>query len=215
MKKVFAIFLTIILTLCGFSAFAEDFTLRNGIHFGDSPDDIKEKETLTIRNDIDRKSALGANNEWLMDFEGTATGIDNVLTIFYFDEEQKLVDMVYYYEQIGHNVPVTMDLYDKLKQSLTEKYGKPLDIPEGKQYAISGKAMSAFSKLGVSPWLALTEWVIPCDDYYVKIELVIGVELFYQKTGVMFLGYHRFYQPELDAVIQEINEQEEAMKNDI
>ncbi len=111
------------------SALAEDFSLRNGIVFGDSPDDVKSKETTLSLRDTNHDNVMIAGiidvnygeAPFTQRFVGPILGLNEEFTLFFYNEENKLYDMMYVVDLADDP-----QIYEKLTESLTSKYGAPL-----------------------------------------------------------------------------------------
>ena len=88
MRNFCSLVLVFILLFVSYTAFAEEFTLRNGIVFGDTLEAVKQKETLTIQSDSEDKT----NNVW---FDGTIAGMDGSVRFDFNEDSGKLTDMLY------------------------------------------------------------------------------------------------------------------------
>ena len=217
MKKVVSIILCLFISICILdSSFADDeFTLRNGILFGDTMDDILSKETVLERE--------GDDSRW---FKGKIAGYNNARCGFYFDENEKLVSMSYDFSESCYNRESTDDVYKKLYQSLVRQYGKAKGNTGGTTYIITGPA---FERMAL--WVYLLgaldkcagnyydydEWVVYAKDYQVKIDLI---SYYYRNSDYEYsyfcdLSYHKFTDDELDTEIQKKKDEENEVDDDL
>ena len=172
MKKLVSVILVVLLLVSTTAVFAEDFSLRNGIQFGDSPETVKEKETLEYVDSSKSESMI--LGDWNLfhviwgpapygeRFSGSILGVDAGNLVFFYDDNNTLFEMLY-------DVDLKKDgkLYDKLLSSLTEKYGTPMDNPKGEVFFIT----SCVYKSKASYFTAHDEWLVPNGENFVKIEL--------------------------------------------
>lgn len=122
-KSIIAIILVfVMISAMTTNAFADDFTLRNDIHFGDSKNEVKEKETFDLKTE---------ESDTLI-YTGTFGDYETELSFIFNDD--KLTDMKYVfrfadgggYSQIKD---IGMDLFSDLKETLSEKYGEQKKLP--------------------------------------------------------------------------------------
>lgn len=203
------IFVTILLVFLNNIAFAEEFELRNGIHFGDSLDTIVKKETTLTRSDDTSSS-----------FVGRIAGFDDSTCDFDVGENDKLISMNYKFD--CYSKDDTTNKYKTLYDSLVRKYGNPEGNTGGNCDLITGPAISSmalwvylFGEL--DGWSAdyydYDEWIVDLADYHVKIDLV---SYYYRNSDFEYtysinLSYLKFtdedYQKEID---KKTNEQKEV-----
>ena len=147
----------------------EGFTLRNGIHFGESPSDVKSRETLS----------LSSEDENTLVYKGTVASYDGTVE-FTFGETGGLTDMCYEIGESG-NSSSHESIYDSLKAGLVKKYGDPLALPDGKPHPVHGKAYekvfaeitaSLASSVKSAKIVNYDEWLLEFDDCAVKIDLI-------------------------------------------
>lgn len=202
--------LCMILLLCS-AALADDFTLRSDIHFGDTMETILQKETTLTRT-----------SETSNSFSGTIAGYSGSTCDFAFDDEGKLTSMMYEFKCTSRES--TNDLYKTLYDSLVRKYGSPLGITNGNCHLITGPAMD---KIGfvyfirtIDDWSAdyydYDEWIVDCDDYHVKIDLV-SYYVRNQSTYLYYanLSYKQYTDAEYQAALNEKKTEREAIDNDL
>ena len=213
MKKAVCMLLVFVL-MCPF-AFAEleDFTIRNGISFGDTISEVREKETLTIKE---------ADDEFpftLTTVEGTVAGIEDSEIEYSFDEEKKLNEVVYNFDTVYSRESADAN-YAAITDGLIRKYGSPLDG----SFAIVGSIVEsiafqvAFTQLmgDRADLINSEEWVVDFGDYYVKID---HMNYYYTYSGEMYyrqaLCYKYFTDEDLTEVSNEIAEERAAVDSDL
>lgn len=196
----------LLITSC---VYAEEFTLRSGIQFGDTLEVIASKEKTLKRDSEDSDS-----------FTGRIAGFDNASCDFYFDDENKMISMLYEFD--CYSKESTKTKYKTLYDSLVRKYGKPEGNTGGSCELITGPALNRMTMWvylfgELDGWSAdyydYDEWIVECDDYYVKVDLVSYYyrDSDYEYTYVIDLSYHQYtdedYQEEVD---KKVNEREEV-----
>ena len=174
MKRITCLFLVLlILPVCSFAEQTQstEFSIRNGISFGMTKDEISKIETLPIKSDF---SPIFTNY-------GPATifGIASSNAEYDFDENGELYQM---YFALGdeETKSTTKANYDKIVDSLTQKYGEPLDMPDGETYEyvtsalglILPKNQASWKKNNIPHEYAYREWALQYDIGLVKIECV-------------------------------------------
>ena len=219
-RYLFVALIVSLSTLLISCANTEEFSLRNDIHFGDSVETVKEKETM----DIDYVSEYTVRSEY-----GTIAGIDDSYVKYSFDDD-KLFE-IFYVLGITLDKNNLEDNYNTIYDSLVKKYGKPLySNSENGQYIIQTSVFDTVEyALHVYPnesntfnhLLDYKEWVIKCNGYNVKIDLS---GQYYGKDdeicGIgLSVGYKMFTNEDLEIATKEKEEQEkeeqELVDNDL
>ena len=207
MKKAISILLVILLLSLSISVYAEPFSLRNGIFFGDTMEEVKSKEQLKYINGKEDKN-------W---FRGTIANVDDSEVSFYFDKETgQLTDMSYY---LGARSTVYRSNYDEIKESLIKKYGNPLGNTGGYFHVIVGKAVESYIRgktianmyNSKDDLLDYDEWLINCDGGAVKIDLIL------ESTShlTISLSYHFATDEEIEKLMEEEKDKQDSLENDI
>ena len=188
-----------------------DFTLRSGIMFGDTMEDILKKETKLERTGED-------SNE----FKGTVAGYSDVTCTFAFDDDEKLKSMEYGFSNACTSRDTMNDVYKKLYDSLYRQYGKPLGNTGGSCHLITGPAITSMSLwvylVGALPdndgdYSDYDEWVLDVEDYHVKIDII---SYYYRNSDYDYsyfvnLSYLKYTDEDYDnAVDEKRNEQSEV-----
>lgn len=163
MKRFFIILLSMLILLPNI-AIGEDFSLRNGIKFGDSIDDVLNKETVSI-DKIDRK--IGIVNT----VRGSISNISGTYVQYMFDDG-KLNQMNYRYPS-GGELLASMS-YELINNGLIEKYGQPLNDRQKETVVQRGLLLNAsFIVVFSNGYIQSSdEWFIKKNGYGVKIEHV-------------------------------------------
>lgn len=219
MKKWLSLMLSVLMlmTLCTSFALAEEFTLRNGILFGDTMDVILTKETTLVRK--------SETSNW---FKGRIAGYDGAACGFYFDDDGLLTGMDYSFDDdICTSRDTADNVYETLYNSLKRKYGSDtLNYTGGSCYIITGPAFDRlvlyvylFGSLDgySSNYLDYDEWIVDMDDYHVKIDLV---EYYYRDSDYNYfyhvdVSYHRFTDEDLAEAQAEKQHENDEVDNDM
>lgn len=167
-KRILILVISILVLSIINSAIADEFTLRNGVKFGDSMDDVKSKETLNLSS---------FSGDTFLRYEGTLAGISGGMLFYHFDSELKLNDVEYRYSGLLERE--IKEYYPLLLQGLEDKYGAPLENKDGTMYPITTGALETIDfyvalgkQRGDAGYDDYAEWVVDVDDYYVKIDLI-------------------------------------------
>ena len=220
MKRLIGLLLCVCMLAAGWNvAFAEEgspFELRNGIHFGDTIDEIVEKETTLTRTSEDSNS-----------FDGRIAGYDNAECTFTFDDNGGLEDMHYAFgTEVCDSRDALEDVYKTLGQSLIRKYGSPIGNTGGSCELITGSAMSNMGLIvGLigtmdgfdGDYIDYDEWIVDAENGHVKIDLV---GYYYRDSDYDYYYYvdlsYKFYtDEEYDAAVQEKQAEREEVDNDL
>lgn len=193
------------------TASAEGFSLRNGIEFGMTVDEIK---TLEKANNSPPPSSSTDHTKALYYVNLTIAGVPSSI-IHYFFNDGRLSRIVYIFRHStdrGAHANVE-DLYkvdyQAINPTLVEKYGQPINtLANGSYYKIqSADLAEILMLLKVSKELInksarmilCDEWLVQYDDYNVKIEHYIA-----NVTGMRHaISYEFFSQKELDKLQKE------------
>ena len=218
-KRLTALVLSVALLFTAACAFAdseeEGFTLRSGIEFGDTLDDIVAKETTLTRSEENDDT-----------FVGTIAGYDDAECSFSFDDDGKLVSMEYRFDDSFTTRDSGDLMYETLYDSLKRKYDDPLGYSNGSCYMITGPAISNMAitvyLLGAqdgfkADYIDYDEWVVDAGDYNVKIELTYYYlcNSDYKYKYHLELSYLKFTDEEYDEAINEKQAEQEAVDNDL
>ena len=147
----------------------EKFKLREGIKFGDNKNTVKANESLNYVNE----------NSAQVYFRGVIEGIKGSEVSYYFDNYGELNCMTY---ALGPFAFASIDVsyYNDMKAKLTERYGKPLGYTNGTTSILLGHRLQYYlidlyetEKItkGTHKILKYDEWLVPCAEGVVKVEL--------------------------------------------
>lgn len=218
MKKILSWLVAVImLTSCAQICFAESFSLRNGIAYGDTMADVEQKEALGIAE---------KTSTTLKTVEGTISSIANSYIIYTFSSDGTLADV---YMDFGVHIGRTeqaISAYETVYKALTGKYGSPSSITNDAWYVIYGSAVERYASnasflkgLGLTPSLQdKAQWILRFDNINVKIDLIR-----YAPNGVsaksissdVILSYRFFTDAEEQAAIDALNNQQQSNQNDL
>lgn len=163
--KRFMGWMMLIMLLAGVlsTACADEFTLRNGIRFNDTMDEVLSKETEPFAT-IDREGGM------LKTEEGQISNIYGTSVDFHFEEDQ-LYAMYYRYPAFKLDW-ATAGCYELINEALVEKYGRSLSGRAAESVIQSGcfTADSLIAYLSGGSVCQGDEWLIEYSDYSVKIE---------------------------------------------
>lgn len=231
MKKWFPVLLVVAL-LCSAAALADEpaasFSIRNGVQFGDSVDDVKSKDEvfknvvaepydkMVIDSKTFEMSFIPLYPAYLtkdVELAGAPVSMD------YFFADSGLKEIRYITSTNAREKPSMNTLeaaYDVLKPALTEKYGKELEASDPLIYAIEAPALGHITD---PDDLKVREnyWLVQYDDYYVKICLYCNQT---DLTSVYFgLSYYMVTQEEFNTIVSQYKEEVEqfydSVKNSI
>ena len=218
MKRLVSVLVSLVLMVSCFSSAlaAADFTLRSGIKFGDTMEDILTKEKTLTRESED--------SNW---FKGKIAGYSDAQCYFKLNDDGKLIDMEY---SFGSSVCSSRDemnnVYKKLYDSLKRQYGNPLGNTGGSCELITGGAIEsmiitvyAFGSLdGYSAdYTDYDEWIVDCDDYHVKIDMASYYlrDKSYDYTYTVSLSYHYYTDEDYDAAVREKEGERQEVDDDL
>ena len=226
MKRLLALILFGMLLISA-NAFAEEFTLRNGIAFGDTMDDVLTKETFAIdgiRDECDDEDISSMPYPyWIRTEYSTLAGIPDSNIMYRFNADKQLREVIYNFRGKSGSTE-TKDVadteYNTVNSGLIKKYGEPLGFSDGTCYIITGGAFEdALRFLNLMFYGELydyDEWDVKCDDYHVKVEqLEYGAGISKNNASYFHkIGYTYFTDDELEAAIQEKRDTQAALEQE-
>ncbi|MCI5564811.1 MAG: hypothetical protein MR400_03835 [Clostridiales bacterium] len=217
MKKSLSLFVAIQMIMLIFAtAYAEeDFSLRNGVRFGDTKAQVRAKETIPIQR---------SGDNYIETQEGTLAGCSGFAICYYFTADNKLEEVLW--NRIGMpNARVSDSVYEKLQTALKSKYGEPLGFSNGDCYSVTTRAWE--NAMG---WVKLAEnhgGGIGIRDYaewdyeyqpgkHVKIEIVQKYNISRgAESHSIAIGYKYFTDEDLAAAMQKKQEESQKIINDL
>lgn len=217
MKRIVAILLFVILISLSIVASADEFVLRNEILFGDSIEQVKGKEGLTLDKENDDKTQLT--------YSGEVASYTGEVDYYFNGTTGGLSDMLYEFKDWKNNSSID-SIYSSLKDGVARKYGNPLGNSGGTTHSITGKAfeesigmiyvtLNFFNKK--ADIADYDEWFVECDGGAVKIDLV---KYYFTnsengKEYHVLLSYHFSSTEEIETLIQEKQDKKDAIDNDL
>lgn len=222
MKKVFALFLTLCLLLVMVtSVIAEDkFSLRCNIHFGDTMDEVKAKETLGFDKETE---------DTLETSKGILGGVDGSYIRYCF-KDGKLTEALWFLNAGSYgsySQDVVKNDYSKIHDALIQKYGSPLGYTNGDCHIITGGGIDGVANLtylsqalgGGGDVLDYDEWIVNSEGTEkVKIDMAFGYYYYdsiLNKKYVFQLSYKAFTEEDVNNALQEKEDANSAILNDI
>lgn len=180
MKKTISFFLAItlhFLCLLG-TAFADDFSVRNGIQFGMSVDEVKqlEKDNGMPDYNLYLEDNYGIYTYFCLGYDTSLAGIDGSRLIYCFDNKtNRLKEIKYELGSRYKDSEKAMSIYKTVTETMIQKYGIPdySSSYNGKVFPILTESMleAAINATSYDD-MVFNEWVITNDDYYILINCV-------------------------------------------
>lgn len=231
MKRILSLLLVSILVLLSISAVAEEFSPRNGISFGDTMEEVLEKETFEIDEMDDGNDDEDTNDDeeaeypyYIKTAKGTLANISGTYIKYKFDADKTLKEVIYYFPSRSDKDSSDSD-YKSLYNGLVRKYGSALGYSNGSCYIITGAAIEAavftaylFEMLdGYGDIRDYDEWDVDANDYHVKIELA---QYYWGSSysNILYdncMSYTYFTDEDLSAAMAEKQADREAVDNDL
>lgn len=224
MRKVVALVMVLIVSLSVTSAWAEGFSLRNGISFGDTMEEVRSKEELNIK---ETDNELKADEEYpysLTTQNGTVAGVANSYIVYNFDKNKQLREVIYWLKESSSSANIDAE-YSSVNAGLVRKYGEPLENKDGRTHVVVGSAidlanysvrlLNAFG--GYAGIRDYDEWVVFENGYNVKIEQVeyyggqSRSNVYYQQV----LSYTYFTESDVENIIDEYTEKQSQIDADL
>lgn len=245
MKKVVALLTAVCLSITPITVFADGFSLRNDIHFGDSFEEVKEKETIEL-NDARTYAEMYADED--EDYEvspekanitislskfGTIANIEDSRVEYTFDNDS-LIKMEYTlgsydgYDSSDSSKLTTLltDNFKMVVSTLTDKYGDPIYLEEGKEFKFHTSlwdmylTMEEFLSYGLGgDTIGFKEWFVEADD---GSHVVIDASCFYNESlydgslrGNFQVAYELVPEDEWDDAVNSAIEKQNNLDNDL
>ena len=195
MKKVITVCLSLILALSALIvACAEDFTLHAGTMFGDTMEQVQEKETLKYIGEFEYEDVNGTKTTAIL-YTGTVAGYENCNIWYHFDKTNSTLCDVTYSMGISDIIgeDALLNRLGELGTLLMNKYGEPLSDNDDAKYLIKGRNLNNKNSKYDYDFIG---WSVPCDNYNVKIELVINYSS--GSPAFLYIDYHPYTNEELE-----------------
>lgn len=223
MKKFICLLLGIVIFFVSTSAFAEPFTVHNGIPFGATPDEIIEYES---QNGFEFSERILVSSDNKLFEEGTffleclnvmAAGEEGSDIYYLFDNSKKMSSCLYYADDF-------LDPFDSTNvlSTLIEKYGEP--VAYDTEYISIGKsqdALSTYNTFCKSFEMADIEidefyqWLIETEDGGVEIMVLSFSRSFFVDSYHRVISYSHITSEEWDEMIGKVKEAAESVNSDL
>lgn len=219
MKKLvaWAIVLTMVcFTMCGCGSKIEeikelegDFTIHSGVKFGDTIEEVKEKETLELKVDSSDNEVIQLK---LMMYNGELVGYTNSTLTYYYNEDGKVIRATYSLYDSNEEEERTngKGKYDKVYKLMKEKYGTPIN-KEDYEYLRINKKDNGYKESGLYTNYKIDGWLLKYKTYYVEIILEMTESEYKDKSKGTFemCGLEYVYHTN-----EEIEESKEAIERE-
>ena len=210
MKKLvaWAIVLTIVcFTMCGCGSKKEekavlqgDFIIHSGVKFGDTIEEVKEKETLELVFEDLREEYSEMEMVKSLEYKGELVGYPNSALYYYYGDyyygdEGKIFRAFYWLFDDKEVMKKTKGkgIYENVCKMLKEKYGNNINEDEYKYLTISERKKALESRLESSEGVRyeFNGWLLEYNTYYIEIILYKQVleEDTYETCAIEYL-YH-------------------------
>ena len=210
MRKIICIFLSIAMlwAMPGFAneaitAIGEDFSVRNGISFGMTLDEVNAIETqnglpsgdiILDYGDAGLYDLLRYNPSEIMGIP-TNNGEVSLLYRFRISDSHKLYEVAYFYGDMKDQIDT---YYSTLKENFVTTYGIPLHDNDGKFFDVRSimfnMRVNADKTFGTNYLGKYCQWLIQYNDYYVDIDLFTEN---YQGEKRLYVGYRALSEDEV------------------
>lgn len=203
-----------------FTTINEHFSIRNGISFKDTIDEVVSKETVPLKNvsdatDIDPQTPYHIRSE-----KSTFANIPESEIWYKFNSAKELREVVYSFRIDSKSKAAVDSDYLSINNGLREKYGTPLGYEYGKAHVLQGYALTtAFKWVAMGQMfgqsveiLAYDEWLVEQEGYYVKIEQVEQYNIGYYLHQV---SYTYFSKEDVSDLMTTIDENHSNVINDL
>lgn len=197
----------------------EQFSFRNGIHFGDTVEVVWEKEEKLTPD-----TTYGETNV----FKGEIAGYKDATCIYFFEGDNNGMSDVYYSfdKKSGINSRDALTAaYDKLNESLVRQYGEPLGFEDGNFYLFKGRAIDLMIlDLGIfsfvskeNGFLAYDEWIVEYPTEKVKIDETAFYYTDYKGDKVyhLLVSYTPFNDETLTSLIESAEAKQSSIDDDL
>lgn len=220
MKKIIALLISTMIVIVCLStwAVADEFSLRSGIKFAMSEQEVRTVEKGNGNNVNPEEVASNADESIKkLQYSGVSiAGLDNCTLSFFFSKDGKLQEVGYYLGPNGSAPP--SGTYEVMKETLINKYGEPTINATGSMldlvpYGLADNLL-LYQLLGGS-LNDLCQWLVEYDDCVVLIDLYN----FGLKTLKPYVEYRMYTKEEVQSVInnktEQLENQENARNNDL
>ncbi len=213
MKKgmIFGVLVLLFLALISCSALAdttrieEDFSVRNGIKFGMTLEEVDSIEFISNGpphgdvildyGDAGLYDLLRYNPTEIMGIP-TNNGEVSLLYRFRIPDDHKLYEVAYFYGDMKDKIDT---YYSTLQESFIATYGAPLHEDDGKFFDVRSimfnMRVNADKTFGTDYLGKYTQWLVQFNDYYVDIDLFTEN---YKGEKRLYVGYRALSADEVN-----------------
>ena len=234
MKKAISVLLIVaMLCTCYSMCLAEDFSVRGGINFSTTKQEIIAYEK-SVASKIVENPTNDSYSEYYTDnciaCDGISyAGYDNCKVIYYFDSNDNLISILYIVRFFGDNGKKNIpDAYSRLDNALNNKYGDIIEKPIAFTKDNNANAVLEFAK-GLGQLGSMTDFkqrLFSNVDFYIEIDIAkveyIDFPLMQNSFDWDFADVHSIsisYTKIANEVIYELYQQaqdaENALNNDL
>ncbi len=222
MKKLNIILVSVsILILCIVqSSFADDFSVRNGIRFGMTIDEVKQIETRNGITDSDIYLDKVNGDYYCFGLTTSIAGIDGSRLLYQFDPDTKLlIDFRYMLGPSGTSIDLVDEYFKTVSQSLINKYGEPLhsSTTDGIIFPLLSNSMKSASNDRI---ITYYQWLVDFNDYYILIDAIRSDNLFLPKYPQYdnAIGYKYVLKEDAEKALQDFvdeqNQREQRIEDE-
>lgn len=219
MKKSACLFLALLLLLCAStgalaeSVFHEPFSIRGGIHFGMTYDEVRAAETAGAASDTTLLTYAHSPVRYAsyLYYGGlTLAGYADTDLQYGFDENGQLKDITYLLGKLGDKA------YDDLLSKLSGKYGEPQFTAPSVLETEALRLYTANDNISANSLYRYNGWLLSYTDCYVKMELVSAKSVISGKSFYWnVIGYRLISFEEFQSVADQIVRFEESVSQSV
>ena len=219
MKKTACLFLALLLLLCAStgalceSVFQEPFSIRSGIRFGMTYDEVRAAETATVSSDTQLLTYAHSPTRYAayLYYSGlTLAGYADTDLQYGFDEYGELKDITYLLGKLGDKA------YDDLLSKLSGKYGEPQFTAPSVLETEALRMYTANDSISNNSLHRYNGWLLSYTDCYVKMELVSAKSVISGKSFYWnVIGYRLISFEEFQSVADQIVRFEESVSQSV
>lgn len=221
MKKIFSLILIVALLITG-TAFAEftkmdgDFSIRGGVKFGMTPEEVKSIETNppASEGEEDKYFYLGYQNIDSLAGIPIYRAKSDIIRYMFSKSENKLYGVRYWFGYYDS----TKQYFEELCSTIANKYGQPLHYNDGQTFSRTTSIFSnsmGYVSAGIYRLGYFAEWVVEYSDYYVIIDVyTLNASSEQLNVGYEYISKEEMAQIISDAISDE-QEKNEQRNNDV
>lgn len=190
---------------------SERFSIRNGITFGLSIEEVKSIEEKNGNANLLRIDNEDLINYWYLNIAGYEG-----CSVDYRFSNNALYEIDYCFSADGRNYTQTyaLNTVKDLYISLQKKYGDAGHNGDGIVYSIISDVFgyTVYDKTGMHKLVAYAEWLLPYESDYMVIDLYVdsfGSTFSKTKTYTAYLNYRMVDKEKMEEIIQESQKNED------